>query len=141
MGQNSKTQILHKNQSKITIFAFFVTTKIKKLESSKMWKFHQTTPNFYRGMSKKGIKYNIWNIWTIPEFFFLTIKMLTRQNFHFLQKTMEKITFFHFLEFQKFKNHDFSFVFCKKYKFWQVSILMARKKNFPGWSRWFKKWV
>ena len=30
MGQNSKNQILHKNQSKITFFAFFVTIKIQK---------------------------------------------------------------------------------------------------------------
>ena len=38
-GQNSKNQILHKKQLKITIFAFFVTTKIQKFWFSMV--FHQ----------------------------------------------------------------------------------------------------
>ena len=49
------------------------------------------------------------------KFFFLSIERWTCQNFHFLQKTIEKIMFFHFLEFQKFKNNDFPLFFQQKW--------------------------
>ena len=63
--------------------------------------------NFYRGMSKKGIKYNIWTIWTIAENFFFSPSRCW----------LVKI-----------------FIFCKKWKFWRVSILMVRKKISRGGS-------
>ena len=50
-------------------------------------------------------------------FFFLTIERWTCQNFHFLQKTIEKSMFF-----------------CKTSKFLQASNLMVRKKKFRDGS-------
>ena len=104
---------------KIWFLVFFWELKNQKIESSKMWKFHQTTPNFYRGMSKKGIKYNIWTIWTIPENFFFWPSRGELVKILIFSKNNGKIMFFHFLEFQKFKNHDFSLVFSTKMK-WDI---------------------
>ena len=82
-----------------------------------------------RGISKKGVKHHFWTTWTIPDLFFSTIKMLTRQNFHFLQKSMKKIMFLHFLKIQNYKNHDFSLVFSTKNEMGQNSKNQILHKN------------
>ena len=66
--------------------------------------------------------------------FFPTIKMLTRQNFHFLQKTMEKLMFLQFLKSTKLKNHDFPLGFSIKMswdKIPEIKFFMKINRKLP----------
>ena len=74
-----------------SIFGIFRGAKKSKNRIIKNVKISSNDPKFYRGMSKKGIKYNIWTIWTIPEnFFFSPSRCWLVKIFVFCKKPWKK---------------------------------------------------
>ncbi len=58
---------LRKNFGNPFFGIFGDSQKIKKIESSKMWKSDPQTMNIYRGIPKKGVKHHFWTTWIILE--------------------------------------------------------------------------
>ena len=131
-----------KNIAKLHFFedVIFGSQKIKKSNHQKCKNLIKRCQIFIAAYQRMVLN----NIFGPPEplrkFFFLTIKMLTRQNFHFSKKQW-KIADFVILKFQKMQKCLFFHGFLQKMKILTSSPLDGQKKIFPGWFRWSKNCV
>lgn len=92
---------------------FFWQPKNRIIKNVKIW---SNDTKFLSRHIKEGFKTQFLGHLNHPgKFFFLTIERWTCQNFHFLQKTIEKLMFLYFLKFENYKIFIFHWFFQQKW--------------------------